>query len=199
MKVNKDFYLQNDVLEISRSLLGKFLFTNINGCLTGGMIVETEAYKAPEDKASHAYGNRRTARTETFYQEGGISYVYMCYGIHHLFNIITNFENIPHAVLVRGIEPVEGMDIMLERRKKDRISHELTAGPGSLSQALGITREHNGLSLRENVIWIEDRNIQIEQEQILAGPRVGIAYAEEFALMPWRFSIKGNKFVSRAK
>lgn len=198
MKIPRDFYLREDVLQISKDLLGKFIFTRIDGKLTGGMIVETEAYKAPEDKASHAFGNRRTSRTEIFYSEGGISYVYMCYGIHYLFNIITNKANHPHAVLLRAIEPVEGINEMMKRRKKNEISCKLTSGPGSLSMALGITSKHNGIDLLSDAIWIEDRGVKVKKNHIMAGPRVGIAYAKKYAEKPWRFWIKGNPWVSRA-
>src|SRR5690606_33584438 len=124
--------------QISKDLLGKSLLTKIDGRLTGGMIVETEAYRAPEDKASHAFNNRRTPRTENFFNEGGVSYVYLCYGIHYLFNIITNLKDIPHAILIRAIQPEEGIETMLKRRKKTKPTFDLTAGPGSMSMALGI-------------------------------------------------------------
>ncbi|WMJ73792.1 DNA-3-methyladenine glycosylase [Cytophagaceae bacterium ABcell3] len=199
MKLSNDFYQRDDVLQVSQDLLGKQLLTCIDGKVTGGVIVETEAYKAPEDKASHAFGNKRTSRTETFYKAGGVSYVYMCYGIHFLFNIITNKVDVPHAVLVRAIEPIEGLDIMMERRKKKKLDYTLTAGPGALSQALGITKSHNNLSLQGDAIWIEDQGKVVDANDITARPRVGIAYAEEYALKPWRFSISGNKWVSKAK
>jgi DNA-3-methyladenine glycosylase len=199
MILPKEFYLRDDVIQISKELLGKFLFTKINGKLTGGMIVETEAYRAPEDKASHAYNFRRTSRTEIFYNDGGLSYVYLCYGIHHLFNIITNTKEIPHAVLVRAIEPVEGIETMLKRRGKKELSSELTAGPGSMSMALGITTSHNGLDLTGKTIWLEERGVIIPEKQIIKSPRVGVAYAKEYASKPWRFRIKGNEWTSKAK
>ncbi len=197
MKLSKEFYLRDDVLKISKELLGKYLYTFLDGKLTGGMITETEAYRAPEDKASHAYGGRRTARTEIFYSEGGVSYVYLCYGIHNLFNVVTNKNGIPHAILIRAIEPVEGVEYMLERRNKTKISPALTCGPGSMSQAMGIGRQHNKLDLQGNEIWIEDRGILIPDKNILKGPRIGVDYAAEYAAMPWRFGIKGSKWVSK--
>jgi DNA-3-methyladenine glycosylase len=198
MKLPVEFYTREDVLQISRELLGKYLYTYVDDTLCGGMITETEAYRAPEDKASHAYGGRRTARTETFFEEGGVSYVYLCYGIHHLFNIVTNRRDVPHAVLIRAIEPVEGIDKMLERRKKNKVVPALTAGPGALSQALGIRhREHNNLSLQGDCIWIEDRGIRLEDKQIVAGPRIGIAYAKEYAAKPWRYGIRGSVWLSK--
>jgi DNA-3-methyladenine glycosylase len=197
MKLTKEFYLRENVLTISKELLGKFLFTNFDGQLTGGTITETEAYRAPEDKASHAYGDRRTERTNIFYEEGGISYVYLCYGIHNLFNVVTNEKEIPHAILIRSIEPTEGIDIMLERRKKTKVSPPLTSGPGSMSQALGIGKKHNRISLQSDEIWLEDKGIVIPEKDILKGPRIGVDYAAEYAAKPWRFGIRNNIWVSK--
>jgi DNA-3-methyladenine glycosylase len=198
-KLPKEFYLREDVIQISKDLLGKYLYTKIKGKITGGMIVETEAYMAPEDKASHAFNNRRTSRTEIFYHDGGISYVYLCYGIHYLFNIITNFKDIPHAVLIRAIEPVEGIDIMVKRRRKTKLGFDLTAGPGSTSMSLGITSNQNGLDLTGDTVWLEDKGIKIADKNIIKSPRVGVAYAKEYAAKPWRFRIKDNPWTSRAK
>ncbi len=199
MKLSKAFYTREDVIAISKELLGKYLVTCIDGKLTSGMIVETEAYLGVEDKASHAYGNRKTKRTEPFYKEGGITYVYMCYGIHYLFNVITNKIDIPHAVLIRALEPSEGIDIMLERRRKVKLKPELTAGPGALSVALGITANHNETDLLGNEIWVEDRGVVVKNNEIIASPRVGVAYAKEYALKPWRFRIKDNPYTSKAR
>ncbi|GAL85399.1 3-methyladenine DNA glycosylase [Sporocytophaga myxococcoides] len=199
MKLTKAFYTREDVITISKELLGKYLVTFIDGRLTSGMIVETEAYLGAEDKASHAYGNRKTKRTEPFYKEGGIAYVYMCYGIHYLFNIITNKTDIPHAVLIRALEPSEGLDAMLERRKKTKLQPELTAGPGALSVALGISANHNETDLSGNEIWVEDRGVIVKNNEIIASPRVGVAYAKEYALKPWRFRIKDNPYTSKAR
>lgn len=193
------FYQQADVLEISRQLLGKYLFTHEQGVVTGGMIVETEAYRAPEDRASHAYGMRKTKRNAVMYETGGCSYVYLCYGIHSLFNVVTNSEGIPHAVLIRAIEPSVGIETMLQRRGRTKIEKSLTAGPGALTQALGIRQIDNGLSLNGPRLWIEDRGILIQPEEILESARVGIAYAGEDALLPWRFRINNNPWTSRAK
>jgi DNA-3-methyladenine glycosylase len=194
-KLPKSFYLRKDVIQISKDLLGKVLVTNIDGIITSGIITETEAYHGPEDKASHAYNNRRTPRTEVFFHEGGIGYVYLCYGIHNLFNVVTNHADIPHAILIRAIEPLEGIDYMMQRRGKIKIDKTLSSGPGALSQALGISKKHNKISLTENTIWIEDRNIVVES--IHATTRVGIDYAEEYKDKPWRFYIKGNKWISK--
>lgn len=194
----EDFYTRKHVVQIAKDLLGKVLVTNFEGERTAGMIVETEAYAGVGDKASHAYGGRRTARTETMYSRGGVAYVYLCYGIHHLFNVVTNAEDIPHAVLIRAVEPLEGVDIMLARRGKPKLTPQLTAGPGAMSQALGINTRHTGLSLNAHII-IEDRGIKIKPRDIIAGTRVGVAYAEEDAYMPYRFWIKGNPYVSKGR
>lgn len=189
-KLSRDFYLRDDVVQISKDLLGKYLFTDINGKLTAGIITETEAYAGAIDKASHAYGNRRTARTETMFAGGGVSYVYLCYGIHSLFNVVTNIEGIPHAALIRGIKPIEGIDIILERRKSNKLKKDLTVGPGKVSLALGINfRHHNNLDLQGNQIWIEDKGIKVNPKDITIGPRVGVDYAGEDALLPYRFQI----------
>jgi DNA-3-methyladenine glycosylase len=192
----ESFYLGSDVLTIAQQLLGKVLVSNIEGKITSGIIVETEAYKAPEDKASHAYNNRRTARTETIFATGGVAYVYLCYGMHHLFNIVTGPKETPHAILIRAIEPLDGQDVMLERRKQLTVKPKLTAGPGVLSQALGITTDYDGTSLLGGKIWLEDRKIKIPQNQIVSSPRIGVGYAQEFAQKPWRFFIKENQWVS---
>ena len=197
-KLAADFYQRDDVLLISRELLGKVLCTNFHGKLTSGIIVETEAYAGVTDKASHAYGGKRTKRTETMYASGGTAYVYLCYGIHHLFNIVTNNENIPHAVLIRAIQPLDGIDIMLQRRNKKKVDRSLTAGPGSLTRALSITIKDSGTLLMDNLIWLEDQNIQIKNQDILASPRVGVQYAGKDANNPWRFRIKGNPWTSPA-
>ncbi len=198
MVLQKDFYQREDVCVIAKELLGKVLVTNIDGQLASGMIVETEAYAGITDKASHAYGGRHTNRTKTMYAAGGVAYVYLCYGIHHLFNVVTNIAGIPHAVLIRGIEPVEGVDIMLNRRKKEKLIPSVTAGPGALSQALGITTKHTNLPLIKN-IRIEDRGGIVPNKEIAAATRVGVAYAEEDAYLPYRYYIKDNKYVSKGK
>ena len=197
-KLSADFYQREDVLLISRELLGKVLCTNFHGKLTSGIIVETEAYSGVTDKASHAYGGRRTKRTETMYAKGGSAYVYLCYGIHHLFNIVTNKENIPHAVLIRAIQPRDGIEIMLQRRNKKKVEHSLTAGPGSLTRALGITVKDSGTLLMDNLIWLEDQNINYTNQDIFATPRVGVQYAGKDAQNPWRFQVENSPWVSPA-
>jgi DNA-3-methyladenine glycosylase len=197
--LNSSFYQRKDVIQISKELLGKVLVTNIDGEYTSGIIVETEAYRAPDDKACHAYGNRRTKRTRTMFENGGISYVYVCYGIHHLFNVVTGEEGMAHAVLIRAVEPLDNIDLMAQRRSMKNTDYQLTSGPGKLSVALGIRSTHDALSLinRDGKIWIEDRNIEVSGNNMIAGPRVGMTSAEECAHWPWRFRINGNKWTSK--
>lgn len=196
-KLPENFYQRNDVTIISKELLGKFLISDIDGIVTGGMITEVEAYNGISDKASHAFGGRRTNRTETMYGKGGICYVYLCYGIHHLFNVVTNKINIPHAVLIRAIEPIIGIDEMLKRRKKINIQPTLTSGPGSMSSSLGIKTSDSGSDLCGNRIYIEDRGINISDSKIISTKRVGVDYAGKDALLKYRFYIKENKFISK--
>ncbi|MBA3827545.1 MAG: DNA-3-methyladenine glycosylase [Taibaiella sp.] len=199
MILPESFYQRKDVVKIAKELLGKVLVTNINGIYTSGMIVETEAYAGAVDKASHAFGNRRTRRTDIMYSHGGVAYVYLCYGIHHLFNVVTNVQDVPHAVLVRAIEPLEGIEYMLERRRKEKLSPILTAGPGAMSQALGLHTVHTGKPLQGPDVSIEDQGIKINAKDIVSATRVGVAYAAEDAMLPYRFYIKGNKYVSKGK
>ena len=196
-KLPENFYRRNDVTIISKELLGKFLISDIDGIVTGGMITEVEAYNGISDKASHAFGGRRTNRTETMYGKGGICYVYLCYGIHHLFNVVTNKINIPHAVLIRAIEPIIGIDEMLKRRKKINIQPTLTSGPGSMSSSLGIKTSDSGSDLCGNRIYIEDRGINISPSEIISTKRIGVDYAGKDALLKYRFYIKENKFISK--
>lgn len=196
-KLPLNFYHHSDVIKIAKHLLGKFLVTRINNQLTAGMIVETEAYQGPMDKASHAYNNRRTSRTETMYLNGGVAYIYLCYGIHHLFNVVTGPKNTPHAVLIRAIEPSCGIKAMLQRRNLTKPQKKLTAGPGNLSRALGITTTQDQIKLNSKTLWLEDRNINIKNNQIISSPRVGVDYAQEHAQLPWRFTIENNPWVSQ--
>ncbi|WES98961.1 DNA-3-methyladenine glycosylase [Chryseobacterium arthrosphaerae] len=197
MKLPLSYYADQDVLFLAQDLLGKILFTEINGNITAGIIVETEAYFGVQDKASHAYGGRRTDRTETLYSHGGVSYVYLCYGIHHLFNVVTSVKDEPHAVLIRAVEPLIGKETMELRRSMPASRAAISSGPGSAAKALGIDRNFNKKDLTGNEIWIEDHGIQYDPDEIVAGPRIGVAYAQEDALLPWRFFIKGNKYVSK--
>lgn len=195
------FFQQECVVTVSKALLGKYLVTEFAGERTVGRIVETEAYRGPDDKASHAYNNRYTKRTKVMFGAGGHTYVYLCYGIHHLFNVVTGGEGMPHAVLVRAIEPVDNIELMLARRGMKYLKPQLSAGPGVLTKSLGITTKHTGLDLTapQSRIWIETREDVLPEEQIIASPRVGVAYAEECALWPWRFRIRESKWTSPAR
>ncbi len=197
MKLPRSYYLGSDVVSISKSLLGKYLFTCIDGLLTGGYIVETESYNGVVDRASHAFGNRKTPRTQIMFEEGGIAYIYLCYGIHEMLNVVTSVEGQPHAILIRAIEPTTGIDIMLARRNMQAIKPNITAGPGSVAKALGINRKINGISLQSDTLWIEDKGLSFTDEQVAAVPRIGVAYAGEDALLPYRFYLKNNIYVSK--
>jgi DNA-3-methyladenine glycosylase len=195
MLLPRSFFLRPSVVQIARDLLGKHIVTRINGVITSGMICETEAYAGVTDRASHAFGGRRSARTEVMYARGGTAYVYLCYGIHSLFNIVTNDQHIPHAVLIRGIIPAEGNETMLERAGKVKITKDFGIGPGKVAKILGIHYSHSGLDLtstNENAqaaIWVEDRSISVNPADIIAGPRIGVNYAGEDAALPYRFMI----------
>ncbi len=198
-KLQRSFYLREDVVQISKELLGKYLFTNINNKLTGGIIIETEAYDGVKDSACHAYKGRRTQRTEIMYHRGGVGYVYLCYGIHSLFNVITNSKDTPEAILIRSILPVEGIDTMLKRRNKST-EKALTGGPGTVSQALGISCDHNGTDLIGNSIWIEDKGLVIQEKDITSGIRVGVESAGRDGLLPYRFKINiGSKVLEKGR
>src|SRR5438132_13697644 len=197
-KLPREFYTRSDVLEVARDLLGKNLVVrNRNRSRVAGIIVETEAYRGPEDRASHAYKARRTRRKETMYGIGGTAYVYFVYGMYNQFNVVTNVIDIPHAVLVRAVEPVEGLDIV-RRHRAGRSEYELTSGPGRLCLAMGIDRGLDNADLLGNRVWIED-GISISPRQIARGPRGGIDYAEEWVTKPWRFWVRDNPFVSRVR
>ncbi|KAA3632159.1 MAG: DNA-3-methyladenine glycosylase [Bacteroidetes bacterium] len=199
MLLSKDFYLRDDVIQIAKELLGKFIVTNINGNLTAGMITETEAYRGRDDKASHAYNNRLTKRTATMFREGGCAYVYLCYGIHHLFNVVTGPEGVANAVLIRALEPADNIHLIQQRRNIDKIKPQLTAGPGVMSMALGIRTDLDGEDLLNNngSVWIEDRGIVFQEKEIHTTTRIGVDYAEECAQWPWRFYVKDSIWVSK--
>ncbi|RKR83089.1 DNA-3-methyladenine glycosylase [Mucilaginibacter gracilis] len=197
MKLPLKFYTHNNVVGIARNLLGKYLFTKIDGVITGGYIVETEAYNGIIDKASHAYGGRQTPRTQTMYLQGGVSYVYLCYGIHQMFNIVTSNHGEPHAVLVRAIVPTDGVEEMLLRRNMAMPKPNLTSGPGSVARALGISGRTNAVDLNGDVVWLEDRGLSFTDDEVKAVPRVGVDYAGDDALLPYRFFVMGNPYVSK--
>jgi DNA-3-methyladenine glycosylase len=195
-KLNDAFYIRSNVLKIAKELLGKILVTRFDDTLTSGRIVETEAYAGEVDRASHAYGGRRTRRTEVMFHNGGKSYVYLCYGIHHLFNVVTNREEVPHAILIRAVEPLEGIDTMLKRTGKKILDYTLTKGPGNVSRALGIFSHHSGADLSGPDLYIADDGWKPAVKDILASKRIGVDYAGADADLLYRFSIKGNKYVS---
>jgi DNA-3-methyladenine glycosylase len=198
-KLPAAFYLRRDVIKIAKELLGKIIVTKFDGIVTAARIVETEAYNGAVDKASHAYGNRRTARTEVMFAEGGLAYVYLCYGIHHLFNVVTNIKDTPHAVLVRAAEPLTGTEDMMIRTGKRVLDNTLTRGPGNVSKALGISTKHTGMSLLGDELYIADDGRKIRPPAIAVTPRIGVDYAAEDALLPYRFAIKNSPYVSGKK
>ena len=195
-KLDYSFYARPDPTQIARELLGKILITRFEGVLTSGRIVETEAYAGVIDRASHAFAGRRTIRTEVMYQKGGKAYVYLCYGIHHLFNIVTNAKDIPHAILIRSLEPLQGIETMLSRTGKTKLDLTLTKGPGNVSKALGLFTHHSAKSLLSKEIFLVDDGFKLTRSQISSTPRIGVDYAGEDAKLPYRFMIKGNKYVS---
>ncbi|WP_428331361.1 DNA-3-methyladenine glycosylase [Mucilaginibacter sp.] len=197
MKLADSYYHSTDVVALSKDLIGKYLFTCIDSITTGGYIVETEAYNGIVDKASHSFGNRITPRTKTMFMQGGIAYVYLCYGIHEMFNVVTSVEGQPHAILIRAIQPTEGLEAMQYRRNMPVVKPNITMGPGSVAKALGISRNINAFSLQSDTIWIEDRGLIFPDEAIAAVPRVGVDYAGDDALLPYRFYVKGNPHVSK--
>jgi DNA-3-methyladenine glycosylase len=198
-RLEYDFYNRHDVVTIAKELLGKILVSEIDGIKTSGRIVETEAYAGITDKASHAYNGRRTNRTEIMFGDAGKAYVYLCYGIHHLFNIVTNAKDVPHAVLIRAIDPVEGIDQMLLRTRKSKADHTLTRGPGNVSKALGLYRHHTGADLLSEEIYVMEDDYKISADEIVSSTRIGVDYAAEDALLLYRFHVKGNPYVTRSK
>lgn len=195
-KLSHSFYKRKEVVVIAKELLGKIIVTNIDGTFTSGRIVETEAYVAFNDKASHSWNGKRTARNEHMYSPAATSYIYICYGIHQMLNVVTNERDIPDAVLIRAIEPIEGIDTMLKRTGKPILNNTLTKGPGNVGKALGLFKQHSGMSLMEDTISLYSDNIKIEESMIGTSKRIGVDYAGEDALLPYRFYIKGNPFVS---
>lgn len=196
----ESFYRRSDVTAVARDLLGAVLCSRISGVFTSGRIVETEAYEGCTDRASHAFAGRRTERTEIMYGSGGRSYVYFCYGLHHLFNVVTNVREVPHAVLIRALEPLDGLRHMQQRLGKPEAADRMASGPGKLCKALGITRDHSGQVLyRRQLIWIEPARTGTAGLQLECGTRVGVAYAGADAYLPYRFWIKGHPAVSKAK
>ena len=195
-KLPREFYTRTNVLTVARELLGKLLVVPApDRTRVSGIIVETEAYRGPLDRASHAYGGRRTKRTETMYGIGGTVYIFFVYGMYNQFNVVTNGEDVPHAVLVRALEPVEGIELMRQRRHRQP-DRNLTNGPGKLCIAMGIDRSLDRANLLGNDVWLEAGE-EIPLRRIASGPRIGIDYAEQWVDKPWRFWVKENPNVSR--
>ncbi len=201
-----EFYQQSSVVEVAQQLLGKYVYTYVEQIWRGGIIVETEAYCGATDRACHAYPDKRTKRTETMYQAGGIAYMYLCYGIHTMFNIVSNVENKADAILIRAIEPTTGIATMLQDRNIKKLERRLTAGPGCLTKALGMTLQMDRVSLQGPHIWISSQcketatlSKTYQKKEVICSPRVGIDYAGKDALLPWRFRVKDSKWTSPAK
>lgn len=196
-KLNRDFYTREDTLQIARELIGKILVVpDHKGLRVSGKIVETEAYLGAPDKAAHSYQNRRTKRTEVMFSIGGTVYVFFVYGMYYQFNVVAGVEGVPHAILIRAVEPLENIELMRTRRGKPMPDTNLTNGPGKLCIALGLDKSFNGEDLLGNKVWLEYGE-KVSEKQIAAGTRIGIDYAEEYAAKPWRFWLKQNPFVSR--
>jgi len=194
-KLPLSFYIKNDVLKIATDLLGKVLITNWHDEYTSGRIVETEAYSGETDKASHA-SKGRTARTDVMFNEGGRAYIYLCYGVHQMFNIVTNKEGIPDAVLIRAVEPIDGIDIMLKRTGKKKLDGSLTRGPGNVGKAFGFHTSQCGFLLNSDELFVADDGFKITKKMLGTSPRIGVDYAGKHAEWHYRFFVKGNKFVS---
>jgi DNA-3-methyladenine glycosylase len=200
-KLGMRFYDRDDVIAIAKDLIGKIIVTNFDGIITSGRIVETEAYVAIIDRASHSFGGKRTARNEHMYAQPATSYVYICYGMHHLFNVVTNKKNVPDAVLIRAVEPLEGIQAMLKRTGKKKLDNTLTKGPGNAGKALGISKSHSGVNLLSDELFVSNDPVAgyvpIKEEEIGSSGRIGVEGAGiEATLLPYRFYLKGNKYVS---
>ncbi len=193
--MNHSFF-RKDTVELARKLLGCLLIHRTPDGVAGGMIVEAEAYVGAIDKVCHAYRNR-SERTEIMYHDGGYAYVYLIYGMHHCFNVVTGPEGEGNAVLIRALEPVIGLELMQQRRNTKAVQH-LCSGPGKVCQALGITKNEYGLDLCAAGSPLRlMRYRHIPDAQIAATPRINVAYAEEAAAWPWRFHVKDNLYVSK--
>jgi len=198
MLLSKSFYLNDDVVQVAKELLGKKLISEIGNETTSGIIVETEAYRAPDDLACHAKGNTKTPRTISMFNEGGHSYIYICYGIHHLFNVVSGPREMAHVILIRGLEPVEGINSMLSRRNCKELKTDLTNGPGKFTKAMNITTRNNEVKLYDKNSQIQIHDSDYRVESIVSGPRVGMSHrTKECGHWPWRFRIANNKWTSK--
>ncbi|MBK7305977.1 MAG: DNA-3-methyladenine glycosylase [Chitinophagaceae bacterium] len=196
-KLPIQFYERKDVLLIAKELIGKIIVTNFEGTITSGRIIETEAYVGLTDRASHSFGGKRTTRNEHMYSVAGTVYVYICYGMHHLFNVVTNAANVPDAVLIRAVEPLTGIDTMLKRTGKPKLDNTLTKGPGNAAKALGISKRHSGKKLDNDEIYIADDGFKIAETTIGISRRIGVEGSGDAALLPYRFYVKENVFCKR--
>ena len=195
-KIPLSFYIRKDVVLIAKELIGKIIVTNFDGIITSGRIVETEAYVGITDKASHSYNKKRTARNEHMYAPAATAYVYICYGLHQMLNIVTNAKDVPDAILIRAIEPLLGIESMLKRTGKKILDKTLTRGPGNVGKALGIFKYHSGLNFLDEEIYLLNDGFKITKDNIGISKRIGVESAGADALLPYRFYLKGNKYVS---
>lgn len=195
-RLPRSFYDRTDVLLITKELIGKVVRTNINGEITSGRIVEAEAYAGVTDRASHAFNGRRTAKNEQMYSPAGTVYMYICYGMHMMLNIVTNKKDVPDAILVRALEPLEGVDVMLARTGKSSLDYTLTKGPGKVAKALGLSKLQSGLEFGAEAIDLLDDGFRLDEEAIGTSKRIGVDSAGEAAEYPYRYYLKGNKYVS---
>lgn len=195
IKSIKESFYQTDTESVAKNLLGKKLVHIVNGHRISGIITETEAYLGIKDKACHTYAGKKTDKTKSMYLDGGHAYIYFIYGKYYCFNVVTRTQEHPEAVLIRSLEPLEGIEWMKKIRNKEKIS-DLTTGPGKLCEALAITKKQDGMSLVNSELTIEEHK-NLSSNQIVARPRVGIHYAEEAISWPLRFYIKDNSFVSK--
>jgi DNA-3-methyladenine glycosylase len=203
--LERDFYIR-DTITVSKELLGKVLVHKTPNYTVAGRIVETEAYLGPEDKAAHSFGGKITPRVEIMYNQGGFSYIFTIYGMYQCFNIVTEKQGTPQAALIRALEPVDNLDFMALRRfnkayadlNNNQIKN-LTNGPGKLCIAMDLTREQNKIDIcvRNAIDDIYVYDDGYKDFEIESSPRINIDYAEEYVSKPWRFTIKGNKYVSR--
>ena len=191
MKCQREFYLRNG-LEVAKDLIGKKLVHNSPEGLTSGIIVETEAYMGAIDAAAHSYKGL-TERTKIQYGVGGYAYVYLIYGMYACFNVVANIEEIPECVLIRALQPIDGIELMKIRRKKNNL-RDLCSGPGKLTQAMGITKNHYGKDLCDDEIFIEEK---IFNPPITATKRINVDYAGDAANYLWRFILTDNEFISK--
>jgi len=200
-RIRRSFF-EREPLEVGQSLIGMELGSDLSGSGCGGLIVETEVYVGPEDRASHAWNARRTPRTEVMFGPRGYAYVFQIYGVHFCFNIVVGAGRVPAAVLIRALRPTFGLEVMANNRGLSSVPanlRELTSGPGRLAQALGIDRQANGLDLCQAPLWVRRSPVGrrlAAVHGIRAGARINVDYAGDWAKRKWRFTLSGDRFVS---